>query len=325
VRQASTLYRLLGDEARLRLLRVLSKERLNVTELTGVLGLAQSGVSRHLGMLKDAGLVVEERNGGFSYYRAAPSIEGGSGSALAGMLHGQFAAATDDGPVKADEARLQEVLRLRKENFDTHAGPDTRDARQLVPGRSWAAWSRALGLLMPPLEVADLGCGEGYLAIEASRWASGVTAVDRSDQVLDRARALARRRKVSNISWKKGELEKLPIRDARVDVAMLSQALHHAQDPSRAVAEAARIVTPGGRVLVLDLRSHQEEWVRAKLGDRRLGFDDDELARMLRAAGLGDVKVGVGARKAGDPFTVIIASGAKAHATTKPRRKPKAS
>ena len=75
-------------------------------------------------------------------------------------------------PVRADEARLQEVLRLRKENFDTHAGPDTRDARQLVPGRSWAAWSRALGLLLPPLTVADLGCGEGYLTIEAARWAS---------------------------------------------------------------------------------------------------------------------------------------------------------
>jgi ArsR family transcriptional regulator len=321
VRQASTLYRLLGDEARLRLLRVLSTERLNVTELTGVLGLAQSGVSRHLGLLKDAGLVVEERDGGFSYYRVAASIHDGSGSALAAMLRDQFGAAADDAAVRADEARLQEVLRLRKENFDTHAGPDTRDARQLVPGRSWAAWSRALGLLMPPLEVADLGCGEGYLAIEASRWASGVTAVDRSDHVLNRARALARRRKVSNITWKKGELEKLPIQDASVDVAMLSQALHHAQNPSRAVAEAARITTPGGRVLVLDLRAHQEEWVRAKLGDRRLGFDDGELGRMLKAAGLVDVKVGVGARKAGDPFTVLIASGTKAPVATPARKR----
>ena len=143
--------------------------------------------------------------------------------------------------------------------------------------------------------------------------------------MLDRARALARRRKVSNITWKKGELEKLPIQDRSVDVAMLSQALHHAQNPARAVAEAARITAPGGRVLVLDLRSHQEEWVRAKLGDRRLGFDDDELARMLKAAGLTDVKVGVGARKAGDPFTVLIASGTKAHGTTKTRRQQKSS
>src|SRR5262249_36862530 len=271
VKQASALYRLLGDEARLRLLRVLSRERLNVTELTGVLGLAQSGVSRHLGLLKDAGLVTEERDGGFSYYRLAPALDGGD-EPLTAVLRAQFATAATDPTVRADDARLQEVLRLRKENFDAHASPDTRDARQLVPGRSWAAWSRALGLLMPPLKVADLGCGEGYLTIEAARWASRVIAVDRSEAVLKRAKALARRRRVANVIWKKGELDTLPMKDAVVDVAMLSQALHHAEDPARAVAEAARVTVPGGRVLLLDLRAHEEEWVRSKLGDRRLGF-----------------------------------------------------
>jgi len=320
MKDASALFRLLGDEARLRLLRVLARERLNVTELTGVLGLAQSGVSRHLGLLKDAGLVSEERDGGFSYYRLASSLEAEGDGALATLLRRQFEASAHEASIRADEARLQEVLRLRKENFDVHAGPDTRDARQLVPGRSWAAWSRALGLLMPRVKVADLGCGEGYLAIEAARWASRVIAVDRSESVLARAKSLARRRRVSNVIWKKGELEKLPIRNGAVDVAMLSQALHHAQHPARAVAEAARVTVPGGRVLVLDLRTHGEEWVRAKLGDRRLGFDDEELRRLLTAAGLEDVKVGVGARKAGDPFTVLIASGTKSNATTKSRK-----
>ena len=319
MKQASALYRLLGDEARLRLLRVLSRERLNVTELTGVLGLAQSGVSRHLGLLKEAGLVAEERDGGFSYYRAA-ALEGAD-ALLTAILQAQFESSAADAAVRADEARLQEVLRLRKENFDTHTGPDTRDARQLVPGRSWAAWSRALGLLMPRVKVADLGCGEGYLTIEAARWAARVIAVDRSEMVLNRAKALARRRRVSNVIWKKGELEKLPMKDASVDVAMLSQALHHAHDPARAVAEAARVTTPGGRVLLLDLRAHQEDWVRAKLGDRRLGFEDTELRRMLTDAGLVDVKVGVGARKSGDPFTVLIASGEKTHVATKTRRR----
>ncbi|MBI3493525.1 MAG: metalloregulator ArsR/SmtB family transcription factor [Acidobacteria bacterium] len=317
---AARLYRLLGDEARLRLLRTLAHERLNVTELTGVLGLAQSGVSRHLRLLKEAGLVTEERDAGFSYYRLAEHLEDGAGGGLAQVLRSQFEASAGDANVRADEARLQEVLRLRKENFEVHAGPDTRDARQLVPGRSWAAWSRAIGLLLPRLEVADLGCGEGYLTIETARWASRVIAVDRSDVVLKRARALAQRRRVSNVIWKKGQLEKLPISDATVDVAMLSQALHHAHNPARAVAEAARIVKPGGRVLVLDLRTHQEDWVRAKLGDRRLGFEDDELKRLLVGAGLNDVAVGVGARKARDPFTVLIASGTKANATTKTRR-----
>lgn len=303
------MYRLLGDEARLRLLRVLRRERLNVTELTGVLGLAQSGVSRHLGLLKEAGLVVEDKDAGFTYYCLAPEARSGDRQALWTTLEEQFERATTDPTVRADEARLQEVLRLRKENFETHGAADTRDARQLVPGRSWAAWSRALGMLLPPLQVADLGCGEGYLTIEAARWASRVIAVDRSAAVLDRARGLARRRRVANVIWKRGDLERLPIRDRSVDVALLSQALHHAQDAARAVAEAARITVPGGHVLILDLRTHGEEWVKAKLGDRRLGFKDEELARMLTAAGLGDVKVGVGASKTGDPFTVLVASG----------------
>ncbi len=316
MKAASALYRLLGDEARLRLLRVLSAERLNVTELTGVLGLAQSGVSRHLGLLKDAGLVAEERDGGFSYYRAAPVAP-----PLSEVLRRQFQESSTDAVVRADDARLHEVLRVRKENFDAHAGPDTRDARQLVPGRSWAAWSRALGLLLPALRVADLGCGEGYLTIEAARWASKVIAIDRSETVLARARALARRRHVSNVIWKKGELEKLPIGDETVDVVMLSQALHHAREPVRALSEAVRVAAPGGRVLILDLRAHDEDWVRAKLGDRTLGFGDDELKKMMTAAGLTNTTAGVGARRAGDPFTVLIAAGTKPHAAIKTRRR----
>ena len=320
------MYRLLGDEGRLRLLRLLARERLNVTELTGVLGLAQSGVSRHLGLLKDAGLVQEEKDGGYSYYRLAPPLATGSPGSSVGdnplraMLDRQFAAAAADPMLRADDARLHEVLRLRKENFETHAGPDTRDARQLVPGRSWAAWSRALGMLLPPLKVADLGCGEGYLTMEAARWAARVIAVDRSEAVLRRARGLAERRRITNVVWKRGELEHLPIGDEQVDVVMLSQALHHAEQPARAVAEAARITAPGGRVVVLDLRTHHETWVHNKLGDRVLGFSDVELKRMLTSAGLRDVRVGVGARKAGDPFAVLLASGTKPNATTKRRR-----
>src|SRR5213078_2444753 len=179
------------------------------------------------------GLVDEERDGGFTFYRLAAVLQS-DGDPLAAALGAQFETAAADPAVRADEARLQEVLRLRKENFDRHAAPDTRDARQLVPGRSWAAWSRALGLLMPPLTVADLGCGEGYLTIEAARWAARVIAVDRSEVVLDRARALARRRRVSNVVWKRGDLEKLPLKDGSVDVALLSQALHHAADPAHA-------------------------------------------------------------------------------------------
>ncbi|MEN3339251.1 MAG: hypothetical protein V7647_2927, partial [Acidobacteriota bacterium] len=220
-----------------------------------------------------------------------------------------------------DDARLEEVRRVRKENFDAHAGPDTNE-RQLVPGRSWAAWARALGHLLPPLRVADLGCGEGYLTVETSRWASRVIAMDRSADVLKRARALASRRKVTNVIWKRGELERLPLRDDSVDVALFSQALHHADDPGQAVREAVRILVPGGRVLVLDLREHREAWVRERLGDRTLGFTDDRLRTLLGDAGLADVRVTVGARRSGDPFTVLIASGRKpaAEGPAAPRR-----
>ncbi|PYR93100.1 MAG: ArsR family transcriptional regulator [Acidobacteria bacterium] len=309
--RTAALFRLLGDEVRLRLLRVLSLEQLNVTELTGILGLAQSGVSRHLGLLKDAGLVAESRTGGFTYYRiTVDAREGVNGFGhLWPLLEQEFAAAAATPAGRADHARLEEVRRLRKENFDEHGAGEER--RQIVPGRSWAAWGRALGQLLPPIDVADLGCGEGYLTLEASRFARKVIAVDRSEAVLARAKELARRRRRTNIQWKRGELEKLPLRDASVDVALLSQALHHAEHPSKALAEAVRIVRPGGRVLLLDLRRHDEQWVRERLGDRWLGFEDAELERLLEASGLKDVKVAVGARRARDPFTVLVASGTK--------------
>ena len=310
MRTAVSLHRLLGDETRLRLLRVLASEQLNVTELTGVLGLAQSGVSRHLGLLKDAGLVSERREGGFSYYHLAPEVRSerdGFGH-LWPLLEAEFRAAAADSTVREDEARLKEILRLRKENFETH-GAD----RQLVPGRSWAAWARALGHLLPPLVVADIGCGEGYLTIEMARWAKRVIGIDRSDEVLRRARALADRRKVCNISWRRGEIERVPLRDRSVDVVLLSQALHHAAQPARAFREAARILRPGGRALVLDLRTHDQAWVRDRLGDRWLGFDDDTMATLLGDAGFRHVRLQVGVRAKGDPFTVVIASGERSN------------
>lgn len=312
------LFRLLGDEARLRILRLLEAERLNVTELTAILGIAQSGVSRHLGLLKDAGLVEERREAGFTFFSLAPALQSGANGfgPIWPVLRAQFDAAADSPEGRADMARLEEVRRVRKENFDEHGAAD--ELRQIVPGRSWAAWARALGHLLPDLEVADLGCGEGYLTIEASRFARRVVAIDRSEAVLERARKLAavklaRRApgEAGIIEWMRGEIEHLPLDDESVDVALLSQALHHAADPTAALAEAVRILRPGGRVLILELRRHEEAWVRERLGDTWLGFEDGELRTMLESAGLSGVKMTVGARRARDPFTVLIASGAK--------------
>jgi ArsR family transcriptional regulator len=307
--EASATLRLLGDETRLRLLRLLAREALNVSELTAILGLAQSGVSRHLGLLRDAGLVLEQRAGTFAWYRLTPEFDAAEGprAALWTWLRSEFGRSTP--ATRADDSRLEEVRRVRKESFAQHGAGDER--RQLVPGRSWAAWSRALGLLLPPLEVADLGCGEGYLTLEAARWARRVTAIDRSADVLERARDLARRRKISNIVWKRGSLERLPMKNASVDLVLLSQALHHAEHPEKTIAEAYRILRPGGRVLVLDLREHDQAWVRTKLGDRWLGFDDKRLQHLLAEAGFAAPTIRVGTRRTGDPFVVLIAIASK--------------
>lgn len=309
MKDAAALMRLLGDEARLRLLRILSKEALNVTELTAVMGLAQSGVSRHLGLLKDVRLVVEDRSGTYTWYRLSPELSGGSGvfATVWPWLESVFAEATT--ATRADDSRLEEVRRVRRENFNKHAAGEERT--QLVPGRSWAAWSRALGLLLPSVDVADLGCGEGYLTIEAAAWARRVYAVDHSADVLARSKELARRRKVKNITWKRGDLEKVPLPDAAVDIAIASQALHHAADPAKALAEAHRVLKRGGRLLVLDLREHTETWVQEKLGDQWLGFSPEHLERLITDAGFRDVTVRVGARTTGDPFAVLIAAGTK--------------
>jgi ArsR family transcriptional regulator len=126
---------------------------------------------------------------------------------------------------------------------------------------------------------------------------------------------------VRNVEWRRGELESLPLEDATADLALLSQALHHAAEPGRALAEAARVLVPGGRLLVLDLRRHEQAWVHERLGDRWLGFEDDQLHGLLEAAGFSDVRVRVGAKLTGDPFTVLVAAGTKQPRRTRPSRR----
>ena len=315
---ATGVFRLLGDDVRLRLLRLLTHERLNVSELTAILGVAQSGVSRHLGLLRDAGFVEEQREASFAYYRATEGEQNPTVDALWPVLETQFESSTDGDPFRDDDVRLREVIRLRREHRETHGAAVGERSRQLVPGRSWAAWSRALGLLLPAVTVADLGCGDGHLTLEMAGWALRVVAVDQSSATLSRARRLARRQRMSNISWKKGDIERLPLGDRSVDIAVLSQALHHATDPEQALREAVRVTRPRGRVLVLDLCAHQQQWVQDRLDDRWLGFSPAVLETSMRRAGLTKVRSRSGLAE--EPFGVVTAVGTVAPARAKKKR-----
>jgi ubiquinone/menaquinone biosynthesis C-methylase UbiE/DNA-binding transcriptional ArsR family regulator len=307
VQHAATLFRVLSDTTRLRLLRALSHERFNVSELTAILAVAQSSISRHLAMLKDAGLVAEEREGGFIYYRLRDG-EDGPAAPLWAVLSAEFSAGSNEPVAAADTARMQEVLRRRREEFDPGADP-----RQIAPGRSWAAWARALGHLLPALDVADIGCGDGFLTLEMARWARHVTGIDRSDDALERAKTLSERRQVTNVTWKKGDLSRLPLRDESIDLAVFSQSLRYASDAERALDEAVRVLRPGGRVLILDLHRHDQAWVQARFGAQRAGFAPGELESLLQTAGFRAIRQSTGVRHPANPFVVMIASGTAPH------------
>ena len=309
----TNLFRVLGDAARLRMLHLLVKEKLNVSELTGILGLAQSGVSRNLRLMKEAGLVTERRDGGWAYYAVDPAAFSGEAAAIRALLLDGLDSLKD---AHEDDVRLEEVLRQRHEEFREKTG------RGIYPGRSWAAWARTLSYLAPPLTVADLGCGEGYLALEVSRWARKVIAIDHSRDMLQRARRLAAKHGAKNIVWKKGDLEKLPLGAGSVEVALMAQVLHSLSDPLIALKEARRVLVPGGRLLIQELRAHQDAWVKERFGDKRLGFKETELKRLLKQAGFTEIRLDIGAKRRGDPFTVLIGCGRTlAGAGSKPARK----
>ena len=194
-----------------------------------------------------------------------------------------------------------------KESFAQH-----RTGRRASPARARPQLAGMVARARLPAaagEVADLGCGEGYLTIEAARWAKRVVAVDRSKDVLAQAKGACDATQDSQHHLEAGRAR------ARADCRRLDgrrAALAGAasrRDPAAVLAEARRILRAGGRLVVLDLRRHDEAWVRAKLGDRWLGFDDEELKTLMGDAGFEDVEVRVGARRSGDPFTVIIAAG----------------
>lgn len=298
--------KVLGDPTRIRILRLLGREELAVAELQEILATGQSTVSSHLAQLRQAGL-VEDRKAGknvrYSLRRAAPKT----------LLKAVEEAARELDEVRRDDEALAVVLEKRREKtrafFDELAG---KFGRHYMPGKSWKAMAEALLALLPAVEAADLGAGEGAVAFLLARRAKRVYAVDSSLQMVEYGRRLAAERGVKNVEYRLGDLESLPLEDASVDVAFFSQSLHHAQHPERAVKEAHRILRRGGRVVILDLARHHHEEARELYADEWLGFTEAEIRRFLRAAGFRQIETSVVHREEQAPhFETLLASAAK--------------
>jgi ubiquinone/menaquinone biosynthesis C-methylase UbiE/predicted transcriptional regulator len=300
--------RLLADESRLRILRLLQAEELSVAELQEILGMGQSRISMQLAQLKQAGLIDVRRSGQKSLYKMADLRNGHA--MLKSLLR---EAGKEVREAAQDDRGLRLILDKRKDKlrgyFDDLAG---RFGRNYVPGRSWKGLAEMFLKLMPPLVVADLGAGEGTLSLLMTQRASRVIAVDHSQKMIDYVRDVAKRNGVKNLEYRLGDLEEVPIADAEVDLVLLHQSLHHALHPSKAVGEAWRILKPGGRIVVMDLLKHRFEEAREMYADVWLGFSQIELADLLQNAGFTGVEISVVHREEEAPhFETMLAVGLK--------------
>jgi ArsR family transcriptional regulator len=305
------LLKLLADPTRLRLLLLLEQEELSVAELQQVLGMGQSRISSHLAQLKRAG-VVEDRRAGKNVYYGASRASGKNGAR--GRMQEMIEILARDIPETArDRTALKLALRKRqdkaREYFDELAG---KFGRSYVPGRSWKALSHALISLVPRLTIVDLGAGEGTLSQLLARNARKVIAVDNSPKMVEFGSKLARQHGFKNLEYRLGDLEDPPIQKESVDLVILSQALHHAIKPERAIDSAHRILKKNGRIVVLDLLSHNFEKARELYADRWLGFSEVKLHELLEEGGFRDLEVSVVSRENQNPhFQTLFATGVK--------------
>ena len=309
---ASTInfLRLLADPTRLRLLLLLEKEELSVAELQQILGMGQSRISSHLAQLKRAGVVEDRRAGKNVYYGAS---ENGHDSRRTRIAELTRALARELPETARDRTSLKLVLRKRqdkaREYFDELAG---KFGRRYCPGRSWQALAHALITLLPPLTVADLGAGEGTLSQLLAKNARKVIAIDNSPKMVEFGSQLAKKHGFKNLEYRLGDIEDPPIANNNVDLAILSQALHHAIHPQRAIAAAHRLLKRGGRLVILDLLSHRFERARELYADHWLRFSEVQLHQFLEKNSFREIEVSVVAReKQGPHFQTVFATGVK--------------
>ena len=296
--------KLLADPTRLRLLLLLAEEALSVAELQEILGMGQSRISTQLAQLRKAQLVSDQRSGKNNIYSAQLDAE---------LLEIAQKAGAELTERKKALASLHHILRRRKDRarsyFDELAG---KFGRHYVPGRSWKALAEGLLKVFNFKVVADLGAGEGTLSQLLAQRAQHVIAVDHSRKMVDFGKKLAEEHGLPNLEYRLGDIEAPPIDDCSVDLAFLSQALHHATDPGKALREAHRILNPGGRLVILDLLQHSFDKARELYADTHLGFAEVEIADLLESAGFLNVETAIVDREDSPPhFQTLLAVAGK--------------
>jgi len=277
----------LADAIRCRLLLLLERHELTVSELCTILQLPQSTVSRHLKTLGDDGWVTSRRDGTSRYYGMTASLAAPA-SRLWPLVREQ---ASETSAAEQDARRVEAVMAERRSTsaqFFSSAAGQWDHLRNELFGQQFQQ-EALLALLDARLRIGDLGCGTGQFAALVAPSVAKVVAVDASAEMLSAARA--RLAPFANVDVRRGSLEALPIEDAQLDVAVLALVLHHLPDPGRAIAEAARVLAPAGRLLVIDMLPHERTEYQQQMGHVWLGFAEPQLRRWCDAAGFADVRV----------------------------------
>jgi ArsR family transcriptional regulator len=305
------LCRLLADPTRLRLLSLLEVEALTVAELTRITRLPQPRVSTHLGRLREAGLVRDRRNGASSYYR----LDRGALDGEAGTLWKLLSERTRDPLIDDDRGRLREVVAERQTGDRSWAESVAgRMQRHYSPGRTWESLARGVVGLADLGDVVDIASGDGVLAELLAPHARSVTCIDRSRRVLEAARRRIARDPAlsSRVHLLRADMHRLPIGDGRFDRALLMSALCYADDPRRALAEAARVLRPGGRLVAVTLERHRHREAVARFDHVQCGHEPARLRAWIEAAGLEVITCEVTSREKRPPhFEAITVHAAK--------------
>ena len=285
------VFKTLSDPTRVRILRLLEAEELMVQELMDVLGMAQSRVSRHLGILREASLLRDRRDGSYVFYRFIVPPEGPWREAWQLVQRNLL----NDPTAQRDEAALERAIEARGErsrSFFDAVGPEWDALRKVFDDDVLRA--RAITHLVDPGQtVADIGTGTGVLALELARLGLHVIAVDASRRMLDAARAKMAAENIENVELREGDATDLPIANEEIDAALAHMVLQYLAAPADAIREMARVVRRGGRIVIVDFVRHHQEWMRHELGVQWQGFAPEEILEWLTAAGLVDARVEV--------------------------------